>query len=599
MKLIGIWFVIVNMTSQSLLAQTLEYSKSSKGLNKPESERFSPLKSSLVSLGKDPAWHWHKVTISNNSDHQKNFFYEIAIPWLDSAKFFDEAGQLKYALSSLTPLNERLYYHQNFILPISLERNQDTTIYSAFQKKTMLINGHILVSEQNAFARKQGFDHLFFGAFAGLCLVISTFSAFMWLVSKEKIYAYYCFYIVFYMIYFLALFGYLRAFSIQYNSFIKAAELKDWALWISNLSLLFFIKSFLLEGQTLKKGIKWFYRICLFLFTSIFFQRLLWFYFEEYQSGVPNVLLLLVTFSYFSSIICGLVIIIYALKNRINTGATKLYLLGVSPLLIFSILSYFRNMGLLPHGKLMSEYIQIACVVFDILVLMLALSFRYRKVVKEKQEKEKLALLSELKFLKEKERISRDLHDHVGSQLTILSTGLENATYLAEHKTLDAEKIENLNQNTKQAIQSLRDSIWASQSEEISIEGFKNRLKDYLQKSIPETLEWEVNLINSKDQILNSETALTAFRVIQEAIQNILKHAKASEIGIQIEADHQKISIWVSDNGIGIQEPLPTKQTDHFGLINMKSRVHNLNGHFELIIEKDKGITIYFTLPMN
>lgn len=116
-------------------------------------------------------------------------------------------------------------------------------------------------------------------------------------------------------------------------------------------------------------------------------------------------------------------------------------------------------------------------------------------------------------------------------------------------------------------------------------------------KSIPENLEWEINATDEMNQILSSETALNAFRVIQEAIQNVLKHSRASKITIVIKEDSSAISVQITDNGIGFIQQFAPEGMQHLGLFNMRNRVENLSGKFELVSKVGEGTAVEFTLP--
>ena len=135
---------------------------------------------------------------------------------------------------------------------------------------------------------------------------------------------------------------------------------------------------------------------------------------------------------------------------------------------------------------------------------------------------------------KEKERISRDLHDSVGSQLTIVTSSLDNAIYLAEKQKLGIDKIEKINEYVREAIQSLRDSIWVTHQKRITFLDFETRLNTYLSKSFDGLLTFTADFKEIQNTVeLSSIQAINLFRVLQEAIQNTVKHASANAISIK------------------------------------------------------------------
>jgi signal transduction histidine kinase len=133
-----------------------------------------------------------------------------------------------------------------------------------------------------------------------------------------------------------------------------------------------------------------------------------------------------------------------------------------------------------------------------------------------------------------RERISRDLHDSVGSQLTIVTSSLDNAIYLAEKQKLGIDKIEKINEYVREAIQSLRDSIWVTHQKRITFLDFETRLNTYLSKSFDGLLTFTADFKEIQNTVeLSSIQAINLFRVLQEAIQNTVKHASANAISIK------------------------------------------------------------------
>lgn len=95
---------------------------------------------------------------------------------------------------------------------------------------------------------------------------------------------------------------------------------------------------------------------------------------------------------------------------------------------------------------------------------------------------------------------------------------------------------------------------------------------------------------------LNLEFELTIYRIIQELIQNTLKHAVASSILVQVTCDEQILTVTVEDNGKGISA---VQMIDGMGLVNMKIRVKALGGHINIESNEDKGTSVYLEFALN
>ncbi len=85
------------------------------------------------------------------------------------------------------------------------------------------------------------------------------------------------------------------------------------------------------------------------------------------------------------------------------------------------------------------------------------------------------------------------------------------------------------------------------------------------------------------------------FRIIQEIIQNVLKHAKANNLNIHLNKYTKKLSLLIEDDGIGFAT---ANSADGIGLQNIKNRVAFLNGKFQIDTEKGKGTTFNIQIPL-
>lgn len=131
--------------------------------------------------------------------------------------------------------------------------------------------------------------------------------------------------------------------------------------------------------------------------------------------------------------------------------------------------------------------------------------------------------------------------------------------------------------------------------------------KDWLQQfSIVENLQTEINRLNLNSELifnlqlptaisLNSDKQLVLFRVIQEAIQNAIKHAKATKIDIHIHENAKYIFVNIMDNGIGIKEE---SLNNGLGTINMKNRILTLQGNIQWHLLPTAGTKISIELPI-
>lgn len=235
-------------------------------------------------------------------------------------------------------------------------------------------------------------------------------------------------------------------------------------------------------------------------------------------------------------------------------------------------------------------------------LIALGLAYWKNRETKQKAILQAIELEKQREILKvrelERQRIAKELHDSVGSQLTVVSTSLDNAFFLAENNQLFPQKLENINSEVRQAAQSLRDTIWATHNTTILVSQLYARMQHYLSKISENNSNLTANSERIGDDFeLNAIQALNIFRIFQEAIQNIQKHAKASKITTSIGIDNQQFTLKVIDNGKGFAANKMVIN-ENFGLFNMQNRSDEISAKLSIQSEENAGTAIILTLPL-
>jgi signal transduction histidine kinase len=206
-----------------------------------------------------------------------------------------------------------------------------------------------------------------------------------------------------------------------------------------------------------------------------------------------------------------------------------------------------------------------------------------------------------MQLQEEREMISRELHDNVGSQLTFLAGNLEWLQETAQHQmpTAVADMISSLSQSTHETINDVRESIWALKKPQVSANMLADRLENLVHNRFKNPNAPAIHFIKSFDEqmVFSPIIALNAFRIAQEALSNALLHSKAPEVTLRMtQQDDNCLRIEIADNGKGIAAA-DWKKEDHYGLENMRRRAaeHQLN--LEIDTTVGKGTQIKFVLP--
>ncbi len=228
--------------------------------------------------------------------------------------------------------------------------------------------------------------------------------------------------------------------------------------------------------------------------------------------------------------------------------------------------------------------------------------YKRNKLKREQLEKEidlkdALAIIKTQNQLQEQRlRISRDLHDNIGSQLTFIISSIDNLKFVTKDANEKLKnKLSSISSFTSDTIFQLRDTIWAMNKSEITIEDLHARILSFIEKAKTATENTEFVLNNSinPEKKFTSLVGINLFRVVQEAINNAIKYAAAAEIKIELFEEKNQLKIVIKDNGKGFDKNSIILGN---GLSNMEKRMHEVNGEVTINSKLNIGTSILFSL---
>jgi signal transduction histidine kinase len=247
-----------------------------------------------------------------------------------------------------------------------------------------------------------------------------------------------------------------------------------------------------------------------------------------------------------------------------------------------SRISEFNVYRQIPFWK-KTWFILLSIILFILLVIG-TISFvgflKTRKLLKKEQ--------ADKKITEERLRISKELHDNIGARITHIISSLDVEMY---HRKEDAKSIETINSFARETMAQLRETIWAVSDKTIFFSEFALRLEQYINQVNSLSIS---NITFKQDPItdfeLNPIQTINFYRIIQEAVNNAVKYAKASAITVRVTSSEKIVAIQVQDNGQGFD----TNSTHGTGLKGMQGRASEANG--KTIIESNSnGTTITLT----
>ncbi|HZA45355.1 MAG TPA: PAS domain-containing protein [Rubrobacter sp.] len=198
--------------------------------------------------------------------------------------------------------------------------------------------------------------------------------------------------------------------------------------------------------------------------------------------------------------------------------------------------------------------------------------------------------------LEERQRLARELHDSVSQALYGIALGAKSAReWLDDDPGEVAEPLDYVLSLAEAGITEMRALIFELRPESLESEGVVAALeKQAATLEARHKIEVEVDLCDEPDAPLETKEAL--YRIAQEALHNIVKHARASNVLLKMQSDFEQMTLEISDDGIGFDAK--GAFPGHLGLRSMRERASRLGGMLKVESAPDKGTRICTRVPI-
>jgi len=207
---------------------------------------------------------------------------------------------------------------------------------------------------------------------------------------------------------------------------------------------------------------------------------------------------------------------------------------------------------------------------------------RMKKMLNEKYTQDLLQAQEE-----ERKRVSKDLHDGIGQSLLLI----KNKIVLQKD-----EATKTMVENAIEEVRSISRALHPFQLQEMGItKAIQNILRQF-----DETTDLFISAeIESIDNLLQIHQEVNVYRIVQESLNNVLKHAKASAIKVTVKKRPTSIVLVIQDNGIGFDFSERYNDFNSLGLKTLKERTRFLNGTMKINSQTQKGTKLEFIIPFN
>lgn len=201
--------------------------------------------------------------------------------------------------------------------------------------------------------------------------------------------------------------------------------------------------------------------------------------------------------------------------------------------------------------------------------------------------------VEEIILLSERNRLAREIHDGVGHYLTVIHMQIQAAIAILNTDTSKAmEILTNAQHQSQGALIDIRKSINALKDSTIDNIPFADRVNQLIQNTATDLLKIEL-YVTGIPQKASFPLELALFRIIQEGIQNCIKHSDASRLIIRMNYQANLLELNISDNGKNV-----TDYEAGFGLMGMEERIREFGGNIFHEINENGGFNIQIKVPV-
>ncbi len=200
----------------------------------------------------------------------------------------------------------------------------------------------------------------------------------------------------------------------------------------------------------------------------------------------------------------------------------------------------------------------------------------------------------------ERRRVARDLHDHLGQRLTALRLHLETIRKVCGDNGDLCIWIEKAQFVAEQLDREVDFLAWELRPAALDQLGLEAALANYVSEwSHYSGIQAEFHTAGLGKMRLKPEIEINLYRIAQEALNNIIKHAKAENVSVMLKKRDGSVVLIVEDDGVGFDSEAKKKSIDGLGLIGMSERADYCKGKLEIESAPDKGTTLFIIIPLS
>lgn len=574
----------------------------------PQVYKFTKARGSVPTFWAEGHPYWFRFELKNSTKFVQNLLVHLHVSLYDEIVFYVvQKRQVidRQSITWKTPQQKRNIKHRDFIFPTSLQPNQQVFCYLKVSKGFGSISFPLTIWERNYFDYSYPTnDYHNWGLVSGVFGFVIFISILLAFVFKEKLYIYYGLYVFTALGFVYTMQGYFIRFYGDGSWGIEGDKIRFIAIMMMIIANILFVRSYLRWDLLKNELFQWYSNFFIIVFciliTLSFFDHLVLkdYIFNSYTLAITFTISLGLCippfFIFGTTVYCIFV-------NHYQQDATY-YLLANLPVFLLAFYAVLSIYEFVPGSFLIGvDYFAIAFLV-EILALSGFLAYRV-KLIQETSKQ----LLVEKNFVqqqrtqavleaeeRERIRIARDLHDGIGQMLAAVRMMLGN--YLSHRKT-KVKEIQNSLDLLEDSIREVREISHNMMPGTLTKFGLSSALKQFVNKiNALDTLQVDLQVVGFKER-LNEKIEMMLYRIVQEIISNIIRHAQATKVSIELIKHDEELVLIIEDNGKGFDSG--SKENQGIGLKNIATRVEYLNGCVNFDSTLGHGTSVVVEIPLS
>ncbi len=538
--------------------------------------------------------HWLRFEIQPTANAaQKKWLLELAYTQLDHIDLYitgASAPVQHQQLGDALPVSQQITFYSYPVFPLSLQSGQTTRVYIRIQSSTS-INTPLTLWQEEAFNKYSQLKLLIGGIVYGIFIGLIFYNLFLYATVRSPAYLWFALYLSSLAMFQFAMEGYARLYL-----WPEWPALADRAvtlsLWLCMASGLRFTQYIAYSHRYSPRLDRLFSALVIFAFCIAAIVII--------TGPAPSFFLL----TPFGIIVALLIPWPLFLATHAGYKPARFALLGFLPILPGALLIAARSLAII-EPTFWSEHLFSIGAAASSILLSFALAdrinfLREEKIAVQSQllKTERAAHAARENFSSqliqtqdnERKRLASELHDGVGQNLSLLSNALKQLEKKPDDETLHSAS--RISRETVNEIRFISHQLHPHILDQLGLVAAIESISEHIEEQTK--VRCDVHADIDADN-LDSSTQLHIYRIVQESLNNAIKHSQANHIEVNLTQESQRIILSIADNGNGLTD---TNKNTGLGMENIKQRVSLNKGSIKFKSNTPHGLIIFITLPI-